>query len=104
MKANVNFMHGTIEFDGIPNVEIRQALKRNGFRWHADSKAWFSRKAISNGLIDWIEDELNPGPKKPDAPCWICKKPGGYFRNMGAATPVWCDDCYETEKAKRKFY
>lgn len=28
------------------------------------------------------------------APCWICGAEDGKFRQMGAATPVWCDDCY----------
>lgn len=35
------------------------------------------------------------------APCWICNDPNGQFRNLGAATPVWCDACNEKEQAKR---
>lgn len=34
--------------------------------------------------------------------CWICGNPEGRFRNLGAATPVWCDGCNEKEQAKRK--
>lgn len=34
-----------------------------------------------------------PAERKPDAPCWICKAPEGFFRARGAATPVWCDAC-----------
>lgn len=34
------------------------------------------------------------------APCWICKSPDGQFRNLGAATPVWCDTCFAKEQAK----
>jgi hypothetical protein len=34
------------------------------------------------------------------APCWICQNPEGKFRAMGAATPVWCDTCFEVEKDK----
>jgi hypothetical protein len=34
------------------------------------------------------------------APCWICADPNGKFRNMGAGAPVWCDACFEKEKAK----
>ena len=37
---------------------------------------------------------------KPVAPCWLCHNPEGRFRAMGAATPVWCDACFEKEKAK----
>jgi len=40
------------------------------------------------------------GPRKPDGPCWICQNPEGFFRNLGAATPVWCDACDKTERAK----
>lgn len=36
------------------------------------------------------------------APCWICGNPAGKFRNLGAATPVWCDACHENEKAKTR--
>jgi len=34
------------------------------------------------------------------APCWICKDPAGKFRNMGPATPVWCNACFAKELAK----
>jgi len=33
-------------------------------------------------------------------PCWVCKDPAGKFRNLGAASPVWCDACFESERAK----
>jgi hypothetical protein len=36
------------------------------------------------------------------APCWKCKDPNGRFRSFGAATPVYCDDCYTVEDRKRK--
>ncbi len=34
------------------------------------------------------------------APCWICKAEGGRFRNLGAASPVWCDGCFAKETGK----
>lgn len=37
---------------------------------------------------------------KPSAPCWICGNPNGFFRNLGPATPVWCDACFAKESAK----
>lgn len=33
-------------------------------------------------------------PAKPVGPCWECKDPRGFFRNLGAATPVRCDACH----------
>lgn len=36
------------------------------------------------------------------APCWKCKDPNGRFRNFGAATPVYCDGCYQREDRKRR--
>jgi hypothetical protein len=38
--------------------------------------------------------------KKPDGACWNCKAENGFFRNMGAATPVWCDQCFAAELRK----
>lgn len=32
--------------------------------------------------------------------CWVCGSERGLFRNLGAATPVWCDACYAAEMAK----
>ena len=43
------------------------------------------------------------GPKGPDAPCWECKAPEGYFRNLGAATPVWCDACFAKAQANDRW-
>ena len=32
-------------------------------------------------------------PREPDGTCWACKSAPGFFRNRGAAAPVWCDAC-----------
>ncbi len=32
--------------------------------------------------------------------CWICGNAAGYFRSLGAATPVWCDACNQVQRAK----
>lgn len=38
------------------------------------------------------------------APCWICGDAQGKFRQLGAATPVWCDACHTAEMNKSKSY
>jgi hypothetical protein len=38
-----------------------------------------------------------PKERQIAGPCWICNDPAGYFRNHGAATPVWCDACNKAE-------
>ncbi len=30
--------------------------------------------------------------------CWNCDSMDGRFRRMGAATPVWCDECFEENR------
>jgi hypothetical protein len=40
--------------------------------------------------------ECNP-ISEHKAPCWKCGDPNGKFRNLGAATPVWCDACFAIE-------
>lgn len=35
--------------------------------------------------------------------CWKCKGEGGKFRNLGAASPVWCDSCWNAyQEAERR--
>jgi hypothetical protein len=41
-------------------------------------------------------------PAATVGPCWICQDPAGKFRNLGAATPVWCDTCHATQIAKTR--
>jgi hypothetical protein len=43
--------------------------------------------------------ECNP-ISEHKAPCWKCGDPDGKFRNLGAATPVWCDACFAVEEPK----
>ena len=42
----------------------------------------------------------NQQPTAPDGKCWQCGSPDGYFRNLGAATPVWCESCWQPERKK----
>lgn len=42
-------------------------------------------------------------PQDMRAPCWICGDTSGKFRNYGAATPVYCDQCHAAKPpAKRQ--
>lgn len=87
-----------VTFKGIPDETVRNILKGNGFYFNPTDKTWRTDSANSKafGVLNHLGKEHNP--KKPDAPCWKCKSPDGYFRNMGAATPVYCDKCWNERK------
>src|SRR5436189_3708164 len=82
----------TVRFPEKPPERIRAMLKASGFRWlHG---AWYRRRVA--GAADFLaalERVCNPG--KPDGACWNCKSPEGFFRPRGAATPVYCDQCFQ---------
>ena len=81
-----------LKFSGKPEDRVRSMLKANGFRWFPALQEW-GRSRVS-GAADFIGAlEKAIGPRKPDGECWVCKSPEGYFRNRGAASPVWCDGC-----------
>ncbi|MFL5328952.1 MAG: hypothetical protein ACJ8C4_08540 [Gemmataceae bacterium] len=87
-----------ITFPAKPDESIRALLKGAGFRWSPAGGCWWRRGV--KGAADFIEHldrKLNPG--RPDGACWRCKSPDGFFRNEGAATPVYCDACYSAYKA-----
>jgi hypothetical protein len=88
--------HGaSIMFTEKPPEPIRAMLKANGFRWSPTGGFWWRRQV--KGFADFVaalERRLNPG--KPDGACWKCQSPEGYFRPQGAATPVYCGDCWDT--------
>ena len=94
MRYNI-YSHGVeISFDAKPPTEILSILKANGFRWNRHF--WHRRKVTGTGnLVAAIEKriEVLSGIKRPDGKCWTCGDPNGYFRNRGAATPVYCDKC-----------
>lgn len=63
--------------------------KRTGAKIHVgDQINYFGR-----GHAELVQPSNEP--RQPDAPCWECGSPEGYFRNRGAAAPVWCDKCNE---------
>jgi len=91
MKSNISPFGVTVCFPDRPNAEILAMLKANGFRWNPADRIWH-RRAVS-GAADFLtalDRKLNPA--RPDGACWKCGRPGR-FRNYGAATPVYCDDC-----------
>ena len=88
----INFRDAEISFDGKPSAEIRAALKNNRFRWSPSRMIWYGGK-LTSGLVEWLE-RAEGGPKRPDAPCWTCKAPEGFFRAHGPAAPVLCDACH----------
>ncbi len=98
MKVSHDFKgrQATLSFDGKPSEAVRSCLKANGFRWSPSGSYWWrSRITGAADVLDSVRRIIDreSGVKLPDAPCWLCKDPNGYFRNRGAATPVWCDAC-----------
>jgi hypothetical protein len=91
-----------ISFESKPPATIRDALKRNKFRWYGACQEWQAR--VWNGAADflgWLEKAMNPG--KPDGACWVCQSAEGFFRPEGAATPVRCNECQaEVNRAKKE--
>jgi hypothetical protein len=95
MDYHAGISHGMVRiaFASKPPANVREMLKRNGFRWAKHQGEWQAR--CSNGAADflaWLDHAMNPG--KPDGACWTCGKPGR-FRPEGASTPVRCDDCHK---------
>ena len=87
--------HVSIMFDAKPPDDVRAVLKANGFRWNPAEGFWW-RRAVK-GAADFLaalDRKCNPG--RPDGACWKCQSPNGHFRACGAATPVYCDDCWKT--------
>jgi hypothetical protein len=82
-----------IKFPAKPDERVRSCLKAHGFQWSPSMGCWWKRGYI--GLADVVKalDRLLM-PRRPDGACWRCHSPNGYFRNRGAATPVWCDRCH----------
>lgn len=82
----------TVRFAEKPSENIRTMLKANGIRWlHG---AWYRRRVMgAANFLAALEHACNPG--KPDGDCWHCKSPEGFFRPRSAATPVYCDQCFQ---------
>src|SRR5207244_3249486 len=81
--------------------------KRAGFRWSPRSGQWW-RTRVSGAAdflcalrrtIDGVEVVSELARSRP---CWVCKSPDGFFRNRGAAAPVWCDACAARIDAEEK--
>jgi len=87
-----------IFFPDKPSEAIRALLKSAGFRWSPSAACWWRRGV--KGAADFLTAlDRKVNPRRPDGPCWRCKAPGGFFRPRGAATPVYCDACYEALNA-----
>ena len=97
VKHEITGGQSSLRFPGKPTVAVRSALKANRYRWSRASGYWWKRGATGSAdfvahLRLMIDKEAGISPR-PDAPCWKCKDPEGYFRNRGASTPVYCDTC-----------
>ena len=97
-KADIASSGVSIRFNaGKPSDAIRSMLKGNGFRWSPGGGCWLARRVVGAAdflsALDRAMDEEAGIPQKPDAACWVCSSPDGFFRACGPATPVWCDKC-----------
>src|SRR5206468_7019825 len=87
-----------LRFSVKPSEHVRGILKSAGFRWSPCSgQRWRSRVSGAADFlsalrraIDGVEEVSELARPRP---CWVCKSPDGFFRNRGAAAPVWCDAC-----------
>ena len=93
-KSNILPGYGVeIKFDAKPPAHVLSALKANGFRWSPGAKAWSRRRIVGVAdFLGWLDKAMHPG--RPDGKCWECGDPNGFFRNQGAATPVYCAQCH----------
>jgi hypothetical protein len=94
-----------LKFNEKPCERIRSILKGAGFRWSPASATWW-RSRVTGGAdflaalqraIDGAE-----GIRRPNGACWVCQSPEAFFRNRGAAAPVWCDACAARINAEEK--
>jgi len=91
----------SLAFESKPAEGIRDMLKRNGFRWSPAAGRWWRRGC--KGAADFcaaLDRALNPG--RPDGACWDCGSAEGFFRPYGAATPVYCDECYQAHRDQER--
>jgi hypothetical protein len=94
-----------LTFSEKPCERIRWILKASGFRWSPAAGTWWRSK--TSGAADYIADlratiDRAEGIRRPVGACWVCQSPDGFFRNRGAAAPVWCDACAARVEAEEK--
>ena len=98
-KYSIGSGETRISFLDKPGEEIRSFLKGAGFRWSPSAACWWRRGY--KGAADFLaalERRMNPG--RPDGACWRCKSAQGFFRPQGAATPVYCNACWDYVEGK----
>jgi hypothetical protein len=94
-----------LKFNEKPCERIRSILKGAGFRWSPASATWWRSKV--SGAADFMAAlqraiDGAEGIRRPVGACWVCQSPDGFFRNRGAAAPVWCDACAARIDAEEK--
>jgi hypothetical protein len=103
----VSFQHSIvcgevrIIFSAKPDEQIRGILKAHGFRWSPAQKLWWRRRVTGFAdILAALDKALHPG--RPDGACWDCGSAEGFFRPYGAATPVYCDECYQAHRDQER--
>ena len=100
MTYSIGQRQVTITFDSKPDERVRSCLKANSFRWNPAGGYWWRTRVTGAADVIAAVRKLTES-KRPDGKCWKCQSAEGYFRNFGAATPVYCDACAKVEDEKR---
>ena len=94
-----------LTFSAKPCERVRGFLKSYGMRWAPASGTWWRGKATGSAdiiaALRTVIDQTE-GIRRPVGACWVCQSPDGFFRNRGAAAPVWCDACAARIDAEEK--
>ena len=94
-QSRVAHRYSEFKFRSKPPEPIRSILKSYGYRWSPHSGVWWVQRASGYAdccvAIDAYFRILNG---TPDGKCWECQSPNGFFRNHGASTAVYCNDCH----------
>lgn len=101
MQMRSSISHGYVEmkFDGKPSEKVRTCLKGHGFRWNPNAQVWYRRtvRGAADAILA-VRGILHRESGLPDGQCWSCQSENGMFRQLGAATPVMCDACFQASK------
>ena len=94
-QSRVAHRYSEFKFEEKPPEAIRSILKSYGHRWSPAGQLWYSHRATGHAdCCAAIDAYIRIQSGTPDGQCWDCPNPQGFFRNCGAATPVYCDACH----------
>lgn len=94
-QSRVAHRYSEFKFAEKPPEAIRNILKGYGYRWSPAGQVWYAHRATGYAnCCAALDAYIRIQSGAPDGQCWECQSPQGFFRNYGAATPVYCDACH----------